>query len=206
MCLRFEAHTRRDRQIAPYADVILHVQRHLRVVVGDVRFADAPCVAARPARLEHVDAFERVCAEVVVRFVRSERVEVDGRSHTNRMHPAHVVEVCRKVHVARVTAARFLRAAECLRVEDAHGRFFNGGLPQGIAPPDVEARIDEEAAAERTDLLRAERVVGVLRDERAFGLVVPADTLVLVHEVAAVEAEPQRLITRGGPIELRSQT
>ena len=84
--------------------------------------------------------------------------------------------------------------------------FSTDRLPLRIAPADVEPRVDEEPAAEWTHFLRAKRIVLILRHERALGLVVPADALVLVHEVAAVEAETQRLIARGRPVEIRRST
>src|SRR5688572_29747232 len=119
------------------------------------------------------------------------------------MHPADIVEIARKIHVARVAPAGLLCSAECLRIENADRRLFDSRSPLGVTPSDIEPRVDEEPPAERTHLLRAKRVVLVLRNERALGLVVSADALVFVDELPTVEAEPQRLIARRGPVEVR---
>ena len=96
--------------------------------------------------------------------------------------PAHVVEVAGEIHVARVAAAGLLRAADVCASRMRTVGVSTADRRSESLQPDIQPRVDEEPAPQRAHLLRAESVVLILGDERALGLVVSADALVLVHE------------------------
>src|SRR5262249_29213089 len=102
----------------------------------------------------------------------------------------------------RVIAPGALRAAAGKRVEYADGRRFGGRCGTAVRPGELDARARERAAADRAEVLDARRLRGVVRRERALGLVVASDAGVLVIEVPGVVAEAKRLIEGERVIEL----
>ena len=93
MRLRLVASAGADGEVPPDLDVVLQVDRRLHRLVADPRVADAARVAARPARLEGVEALERVGAQIVRRVVGADAAAIDEDARAQRMDAADVVEV-----------------------------------------------------------------------------------------------------------------
>ena len=203
MGLRLVAQAGGQRQPLAHADVVLDVERPLQVEVVDVRIADPPRVAARPPGLERGQALERVGAEIVRRVVRVERSGVEPHAAADRVDAAHVIEIRREVDRPGAAAAGDLRAAAGERVVDPDGHAVDRRARRRVAPRILEPRVDEGAAAERSDFLNPERVVVLVAVVGAIDLVVAADAEVVLRRVVLVVVDAQRLVLGDGVVEHR---
>src|SRR5262245_282228 len=72
-----------------------------------------------------------------------------------------------------------------------------------VRPADVQPRVDEPSAAERSSLLDAKRVSMVLVRRSVFRQVDAANALITIDEIALRVAEAERLIARDRIVEAR---
>ena len=194
MGLELVAQAGAERKPRPHADVVLDVQRTLQVEVVDVRVSDAARVAQRAARLERLQAFERVGAQVVGEVVGRHPGRIGHDPHAHGVDAAHVVQVRCQVHAARAASAGHLLPATRERVVDADRLSLHGRRGHRIVPADEEACVHEEPAAQRAGFLETELVVPVLGSEGALHEVVGADALVPKLVRVAVEPDAQHLV------------
>ena len=121
-------------------------------------------------------------------------------------HPAvaadDVIQIGADVNHPRTIAPGALGTAASERVEYADGRRLGRRRRTAVGPRELDARSREHASADRPEMLDARRLRGGVRREGALGLVVTADTRVLVAEVYGVVAEADRLIEGERVIEL----
>ena len=105
MRLHFVPHARAEREVLPYADVVLHVDGGHQVQRVDRRVADAPRVARRPSGLERLEAVEGVRAEVVRVHVGMHALCLGIDPDPDRVHSADVVEIGLQIEELRQPAA-----------------------------------------------------------------------------------------------------
>ncbi len=202
MRLQFVTETRTERQVLADADVVLDVDAAEQRAVAQPGVADAPRVAARRAGEKVVDRFERVGAEIVRGLVRVVPCAVEIHAGAKRVDAADVVEVRHHVQRTRAASAALLRAAAGLGVDDLDRRQFDRRLPAAALVVVLEPRVDEEAAADRSDLLDADGRPGLVGRIRALELVELSDAEVVVRELLGVEAHAQRLVLRQRVVEV----
>ena len=134
MGLQLVAQAWAEREVLADADVVLHVDARLDVLVVDVRIAVAPGIAARRPRVEVLEALERIGAEVVRRVVGVVDAAVDLEAGADRVNSANVVEVRLEIDRLPARAAGQLLAAGVELVQYLDRGAFEDRIRGGVRP------------------------------------------------------------------------